>query len=336
MTIDVHAHAIVPAALSEMAASHPDYGPGLVEHGGRRYLGYPGRARLGPLPDAIFDPELRVAEMDRQGVEVQVIAIPPPNFHYHVPAPVGVDFATIQNDALIGLSDSRPDRFHLFATLPLQDVAASLREIDRVAATPRVRGVQIGTNIDGVELDQPSLAPVWAELERRDLPVWIHPDQRAIAGADRLNAYYLQNLVGLPLESTMAIARLIFGGVLARHPNLRFGFVHGGGFAPYQVGRWDHGWRVRDEPKMHIAEQSPRQYFDRLYFDSLTHDPLSLEMLGRRVGWDHVVLGSDFPFDMASPDPVGGVEALGLDEQELLLVLKGNAGRFLRPVARAG
>jgi aminocarboxymuconate-semialdehyde decarboxylase len=331
-TIDLHAHAIVPAALAEMTSSHPDYGPNLFEEEGRKYLRYPGRDRLGPLPDAIFEPALRLADMDKQRVDLQVIAIPPPNFHYHVPAEVGVDFATIQNDALIGLSDSQPERFHVFAALPLQDVAAGLKEMDRVAGTSRVRGVQIGTNIAGVELDDSRFDEVWTELEARDLPVWIHPDQRSIAGADRFNAYYLQNFIGNPLESTVAIARLIFGGVLDRHPDLRFGFVHGGGFTPYQIGRWDHGWGVRDEPKVHIAEHGPGHYFGTMFFDSLTHDALSLEMLGRRVGWDHVVLGSDYPFDMASTDPVAGVEAVRLGEADRALVLEENAHRFLRPL----
>jgi aminocarboxymuconate-semialdehyde decarboxylase len=331
-TIDIHAHAIIPDALVGMTASHSDFGPTLVEDAGRRYLLYPGRERLGPLPDAIFEPETRLADMDRQRVDLQVIAIPPPNFHYHVPPDVGADFARIQNDALIALSDSQPDRFHVFATLPLQDIDASIAEIDRVAGFPRVRGVQIGSNVDGMDVDDPSLEPVWADLERRNLPVWFHSDQRSIAGADRLKTYYLQNLIGIPLESTIAAAKLIFGGVLDRHPDLRFGFTHGGGFSPYQLGRWEHGWNVRPEPKVHIAETGPRHYYARMYFDSLTHDALSLEMLGRRVGWDHVVLGSDYPFDMASTDPVEGVDAVELGDAERSLVLEENANRFLRPL----
>lgn len=331
-TIDIHAHAIVPAALAEMASSHPDHGPALIEDEGRRYLRYPGRERLGPLPEGIFEPDIRLADMDRQRVDLQVIAIPPPNFHYHVPADVGADFAAIQNDALIALSDKEPDRFHLFATLPLQDIEASLAEIARVVGFSRVRGVQFGSNMNGTDMDDPSFEPVWAELERRNLPVWFHSDQRSIAGAERLNSYYLQNLIGIPMESTIAAAKLIFGGVLERHPDLRVGFTHGGGFAPYQVGRWEHGWTVRPEPKVNITEHGPRHYFGTLYFDSLTHDAISLEMLGKRMGWDQVMLGSDYPFDMASTDPVAGVEAVEMSDSDRALVLEGNAQRFLRPL----
>ncbi len=331
-TVDIHAHAIVPDALARMVARHPDHGPTLVEDQGRRYLRYPGRERLGPLPEAIFEPAIRLADMDRQRVDLQVIAIPPPNFHYHVPPDVGTDFAVIQNDELIALSDGNPDRFHVFATLPLQDVDASIAEIDRVAEFPRVRGVQFGSNVDGADMDDPRFEPVWAELERLDFPVWFHSDQRSIAGAERLNSYYLQNLIGIPMESTIAAAKLIFGGVLERHPGLRVGFTHGGGFAPYQVGRWEHGWSVRPEPQVNIAETGPRHYFGTLYFDSLTHDAVSLEMLGKRMGWDHVMLGSDYPFDMASTDPVAGVEAVEMSAEEQALVLEGNANTFLRPL----
>ncbi len=331
-SIDIHAHAIVPAALERMAQAHPEHGPVLFEEEGRRYLRYPGRAPLGPLPDGIFDPAIRLADMDRQHVDTQVIAIPPPNFHYHVPAEVGVDFATIQNDELMALSDTEPDRFHVFGTLPLQDVAASVEEIGRIVGFDRVRGVQIGSNVDGVDLDSPGLEPVWEALDAADLPVWVHSDQRSIAGADRLNTYYLQNFVGIPLEGTIAAAKLIFGGVLERHPGLRFGFTHGGGFSPYQIGRWEHGWGVRPEAKVHITENGPRRQFSGLYFDSLTHDPLSLAFLGDRMGWDHVVLGSDYPFDMAATDPVGALEAAGVTGADLEAVLSGTAARFLRPI----
>lgn len=331
-TYDVHAHAIVPAALAEMAERHPGQAPVLSEDAGATYLQYPGRARLGPLPSGIFDPSVRLAEMDEQRVDTQVIAVAPPNYFYHVPAEVGVDFARIQNDHLVALSNTQPDRFHTFATLPLQDVAASLAELDRIESHRRIRGVQIGTNIAGTDLDSLALEPLWAALESKDLPVWVHGDQRMLAGADRLGRYYLQNFIGQPLESTIAMGYLIFSGVLERHPSLRFGWVHGGGFLPYQIGRWDHGWGVRPEAVQVIADTPPSVYFSRMWFDSLTHDALALDFLGRRVGWDHVVLGSDYPFDMASVDPVGGVDAVGLSDEDRERVLESNALDFLRPL----
>ncbi len=334
--VDLHAHAIVPDALGEMQKAQPDHGPVLVTDGDRRFLKYPQRERLGPLPEGIFEPSLRLDEMDRQRVDRQIIAIPPANFHYHVPAEVGIDFARLQNDGLISLSDSNPDRFHVFATLPLQNIDASVLELRRVATHERVRGVQFGTNVNGVDLDDPMFSPVFDEMERLDLPVWLHPDQRSIAGIDRLTRYYLQNFIGIPLESTIAAGRIVFGGVMDRHPKLRFGFCHGGGFTPYQTGRFDHGWGQRTEPKEFIGDTvKPSEYMKRFFIDSLTHDPISLELLGRRMGWDQIVLGSDYPFDMADFDPVTSVEAVGiLTEEEREAVLCHNADRFLRPLPR--
>lgn len=328
---DVHAHLLVPESLRSMREAFPDAGPELITDETGAYLRYPGRERLGPMPAQMFDVDTRLAAMDRQRVDVQVLAVPPPQFHYHVPRDVGVAFARLQNDGLLAVADARPERFSVFATLPLQDIDAAVAEIERVAAHPLVRGVEIGSNVNGTNLDDPAFEPLWEGLEARDLPVWVHPDQRSIAGADRISSYYLQNFIGIPLESTIAIASLIFGGVLERHPGLRFGFVHGGGFAPYQVGRFDHGWAVRPEPKVRI-DRPPSTYFGELYFDSLTHDRISLELLGRRVGWDHVMLGSDFPFDMASDDPVGAVEALGLPPEHQKAVLETNAETFLRVI----
>lgn len=331
---DLHAHIIVADSLRAMHDAHPDVAPELLEEEDGNYLRYPGRERLGPMPPQMFDVDKRIADMDTQRVDVQVLAVPPPQYHYHVPAEPGIDFARMQNDGMIAVAEAHPDRFQVFATLPLQDIDAALTEIERVASNPIVRGVELGSNVNTANLDDDSLEPLWQELENRNLPAWFHPDQRSIAGSDRIKSYYLQNFIGIPLETTIAIGSLIFGGVVDRHPGLRFGFCHGGGFAPYQVGRFDHGQRVRPEPKANI--QRPfSEYFRELYFDSLTHDPLSLELLGRRVGWDHVVLGSDYPFDMANFDPVTAVEAIGLAAEDQRKVLEDNAERFLRPVGDA-
>jgi len=331
--VDVHAHALLPDALNAMAAEFPEYGPTLLEEPDARYLQYPGRERLGPLYPGIFDPQVRLADMDRMRVDRQIIAIPPPQYHYHVPAEVGVRFAQLQNDGLIALHDVSPDRFHVFGTLPLQDIDASVAEVDRIAEVPFVRGVQMSTNVNLMDLDDPSLEPVWSRLEHYGLPVWFHGDQRSIAGADRLDRYYLQNFIGLPLETTIAMASLIFGGVMANHPGLRFGWVHGGGFAPYQLGRWDHGWQQRTESKVILKDTLPSHYFKQFYIDSLTHDPISLDMLGARMGWDHVVLGSDYPFDMGPKDPVAGVEAVEMTDADRVAVLSTNCENFLRPMS---
>lgn len=331
IAIDVHAHLVLREALDAMEAAHPGIGHEVVDGQGDPRVRDPVRETLVMLPAAMFDVDRRLADMDRQRVDVQVLAVPPRQYHYDAPAPVGADFARIQNDALLEVSDRHPERFHVFLTLPLQDIPASIAELGRAHAHPRVRGVEIGTNVVGRNLDDAAFEPLWGALVDAELPVWVHPGQIAMAGRERLGSYHLVNLIGNPLESTIAIASVIFGGVLERHPALRFGFVHGGGFAPYQTGRWDHGWGCRPEAREVIAVR-PTEYFNRLFFDSLTHDRASLELLGRRVGWEQVVVGSDYPFDMGSDDPVGAVEELGLPPDLAQGVLSANAERFLRPV----
>ncbi|WP_328418454.1 amidohydrolase [Micromonospora sp. NBC_00389] len=326
-TVDVHAHAIPREMVGAMHDAHPEYGPTLTERENGTYLSYPHGRRSGPLPEGMLEVSARLADMDTRGVDHQVISAAPPNFNYAMPANVGMDFTRLQNDALLATAAKSPARLSVFADLPLQDMAASLDELARVVDDPAVRGVEIGSNVNGRNLDDPDFEPLWGALADAGLAVLVHPDK--VAGSERLTSYYLQNFVGNPTDSTIAIASLIFGGVLERHPALRFCFVHGGGFAPYQIGRWDHGWRCRPEAQT-VISTPPSEYFARLFFDSLTHDRMSLQFLGERVGWDHVLLGSDYRFDMADGDPVGSVRSLGLDAALEAQVLGGNAERFLR------
>lgn len=325
--VDLHAHAIPRDMVLAMQDAHPEHAPTLSERDDGFHLAYASGRKSGPLPVGMLDAAPRLADMDAAGVDRQVVSSAPPNFNYAAPPEVGRDFTALQNDALLALASKAPERLQVFADLPMQDVDGCLAELERVAGEPAVRGVEIGSNINGANLDEPGFEPLWAALAAAGLPVLVHPDK--VAGADRLKSYYLQNFIGNPTDSTIAIASLVFGGVLERHPGLRFCFVHGGGFAPYQIGRWDHGWRCRPEAQT-VISTAPSEYFSRLFFDSLTHDRLSLEFLGARVGWDHVVLGSDYQFDMADKDPVASVRALGLDPADESLVLGGNAEAFLR------
>jgi len=330
--IDVHTHIFTDELISALADVGMRSRLGFDRRpDGQVMLTFDGKPRLGPIPEGIRDVDVRLRDMDRQGVEEHVLATAPMLFCYNEPADVALEIARCCNDGFVDIARQHPDRFSVFAQLPMQDVDRSLIELERVAADPVVRGVQIGSHVDGTNLDDPAFEPLWADLERRDLPVLIHP--YAPAAHDRLRAHYLINLIGNPLDSTIAIASLIFGGVLERYPSLRFCFVHGGGFAPYQIGRFDHGWSCREESR--TIERPPSEHLKKMYFDTLTHDGLSLAMLGERVGWDHVLLGSDYPFDMATPEPVRAVEALGLDTERQAKVLETNAETFLRPAAAA-
>lgn len=325
--IDVHAHIVPEGLVGRLQRASTGHAPEQVDEEGGRFLVFSGGRRSGPLPAGMFELEPRIADMDRLGISEQVVSAPPVHFFYGAPADVAAEFASLGNDAILDVCGASGGRLSALVTLPMQDPGRACAELDRVADHADVRGVAIGTAIGTKNHDEPEFEPVWEALERRNLPVLVHPVDVPL---ERLNRYYLRNFIGNPLDSTIAIASLIFGGVLERHPKLRFGFVHGGGFAPYQIGRFDHGWRVRAEART-VIQRPPSEYFAQLYFDCLTHDDLSCRFLIDRVGADRAMLGSDYLYDMADHDPVASIDRVAAGAVEREAVLHGTAERFLRP-----
>ncbi len=329
--VDAHAHIASPAALDEMRTLHPDGIPQLEATGGEALLlRYPNGVVNGPVPVGLVEPDVRIADMDRQGVAHQVLSTRPQMFTYDLPGDVAAPLAAIANDALVELAGKHPDRFSALISLPLQDPARAVAEIERLSTDRDVRGAFVDSNLAGRNLDDPAFSPVWAALEAADLPVLVHPYQADTLGRERLGSYYLFNLIGNPADTSVAVASVIFGGLLARYPRLRWGFVHGGGVAPYLLGRWDHGHRVRPEPKEHLGASRPSAMFGRLFFDSLVHHPLVLRFLVDLVGADQVMLGSDYPFDMGQQDPAGTLLSYGLSGRQEEAILTGTSNRFLR------
>jgi aminocarboxymuconate-semialdehyde decarboxylase len=195
-----------------------------------------------------------------------------------------------------------------------------------------LRGAQIGSNIAGKNLDDPALEPVWATAAELGAFILVHPIN--VAGMDRLSSYYLNNLIGNPLDTTIAAACLVFGGVLERHPTLKICLAHGGGFVPYQAGRFEHGWHVRTEPKKKL-KKPPTESLDRFYFDTIVHSKAVLEFLVGRAGAGRVMLGSDYPFDMGMPDGVRQVRGLSIPVADQAVILGGGAQALLGTSARA-
>lgn len=304
MTLDIHAHAVPETLFDDLRREAPAAAPELTRDDEGWTFTYPGGRRSGPVPTGMFDLGARLADMDRLGVDRQALSVPPTHFAYRLEADRASAAIRLHNDALVATAREQPDRFVVLGALPLQEPSLALDELSRLCDLPEVVGVEIGTNIAGTGLDDPSFEPVWAALELAGLAVVLHPDD--VAGADRMQKHFLHNLVGNPMDTTLAAGSLMFGGVLDRYPQLRFCLLHGGGFLPYQIGRFEHGWKVRPETR-HSTAVSPRESLGRFYFDSLTHDAAALRYLVDLVGADHVCLGSDYPFDMANPDPVASV-----------------------------
>jgi aminocarboxymuconate-semialdehyde decarboxylase len=279
-----------------------------------------------PFPRGGHDIERRFKDMDAAEVDVHLLSVAPQTWLYGQEAAVGIAGATIQNDEIARLVKEHPERFSGIATLPMQAPDKAADELRRAMRKLGLHGAMIGSNIGGKNLDDPSFEPLWAAAEELDAFMMIHPGN--VAGADRLRSYYLGNLIGNPLDTTIAGACLIFGGVLERHPKLNFIMSHGGGFIPYQGGRWVHGWEVRPEPKVHV-KHSPAPYLDRFLYDTILHAQAPLEFLISSVGANRVFLGSDYPYDMGTGECVRQVRAANISAADRDIILGGHAAKIL-------
>jgi len=214
------------------------------------------------------------------------------------------------------------------ATVPLQDPQAAATELGRAKERGHI-GVMIGSNVAGMNLHDPSLDVFWVKVSELDLPVFIHPTT-ICGGADRLKEFHLANFIGNPLDTSIAVACLIFGGVLDRYPSLRFYLSHMGGYVPWIRGRWQHGYSVREEPKVHGAKD-PEQYFGKFYYDTIIHNADCLEFTVKTLGADRLAYGTDYPADMANHQPareIPGISRLSKADQEKILF--GNAKKLYR------
>jgi aminocarboxymuconate-semialdehyde decarboxylase len=281
-------------------------------------------ARLRPK---LTDPQERLKDMDRMGIAIQALSPGPNQFYYWTDGELGGKLARLQNDRVAELVRSHPDRFVGMGTLPLQDMQKALRELERIVQELGFHAIEISSNIAGVDLDAPRFEPFWAKVQELDVLVFVHPI--GFTDAERLKDYYLNNVIGQPLEEAIFVSRLIFSGVLERYPNLKIVVGHGGGYLPFYPGRMDHAYKVRPENQHHISHP-PSEYLKKLYFDSIVYQESSLANLVRFAGGDHVLLGTDYPFDMGEADPVGFINTLrSVSQTEREQMLGGNARRLL-------
>ncbi|MGB6537226.1 MAG: amidohydrolase family protein [Xanthobacteraceae bacterium] len=331
-TIDTHTHVLADDTIKILQKEIPglrlkleayDADNSVIEVAGVAYR---------PFPRGGHNVERRLADMDAAEVDVHLLSASPQTWLYGQEPSIGVVAAAIQNEGIAHLVKMQPDRFCGIATLPMQAPEKAADELRRAMTTLGLSGAMIGSNVGGKNLDHPSFEPVWAVAAELDAFFMIHPGN--VAGADRLRSYYLTNLIGNPLDTTIAGACLIFGGVLERHANFKPIMAHGGGFIPYQGGRWVHGWQVRPEPKAHL-KHSPEKYLDRFRYDTICHSAASLEFLISSAGADRVFLGSDYPYDMAMMDCVRHVRSLDIPAAACERILGGHAATLLLGEKRA-
>jgi aminocarboxymuconate-semialdehyde decarboxylase len=320
MIVDLHSHYFPLDAvrgMADVAVEATERADGSVQFA----LG--GQAMT--LPAQLFNLELQMEDLHRQQLTRRVLQAPPFTVLYELPPDTGVVWSRRLNDGIAAAARSHPDSFIGFATVPLQDVAAAVAELTRATGELGLQGVEILTTINGIGLDTPTLDPFWAAAERLDVPILIHPHY--VAGAERLDGYYLRNLIGNPTETAIAGARLLFSGVLERYPGLRIILSHGGGALPQISGRLRHGFAVRPEARERARD--PLAQLNRLFYDTIVFDPLILRHLVEVVGASQVVLGTDYPFDMGEDAPVSFVWQSGLAAPDCDAILNA-ADRIIR------
>ena len=329
LSIDVHSHAIPVEALGAIRDEPFKYGLALREDSGGNTSLVLASGHAFPLYAGFHDPKTRLADMDARGVFMEIVTPAPNAFSYDLPPETEVPFIRLINDGIAAMCGQAPDRLFPGGALPLQDIPSSCAEVERLHKAYGVRLVLLNTNVLGRYYDDPAFLPLFATCERLGVTMFFHPQHNNLSYG--LDAYYLVNLLGNPVDTTVSAARLVLGGALKKHPNVNCLFAHGGGFLPYQRGRIERGFAVRDEPGVHLgSEDPPAGYFDRLCFDTITHSPEALAFLIASHGADRILLGSDYPFDMADLRSAEGILGIpGLSDGDRTSILRLNAERML-------
>lgn len=332
-TIDSHTHILTEEAMRLLAKESSKVAP-VLKSAGRlnATLEIDGRVVQNPMPAEIWDVGMRLRDMDANEVDVQVLSPTVFTFFYAQEPGLGLACAAIQNEEIAALARWQSDRFIGLGSVPLQAPEQAAAELRRAMTKLGLRGAMIGTHVNGRNLDDPALEPFWTAAEELGAFLFIHP--HGGGAGDRLSSYYMKNFVWLPFDTTIAAASLVFGGVLERHPTLKICLSHGGGFLPYQAGRFQHAYDVRPEAKANLPN-GPAASIGRLYYDTILHKTSVLEFLIKEVGADRVLLGSDYPFDMGNLDCVARVRAATIDPAGRDLILGGYARTLLGEAAHA-
>ena len=322
LTIDIHTH-ILPETWPDL---HERYG-----YGGFIRLEHhkPCCARM-MMDDRFFreveenawDAEARMKECDHQHVDVQVLSTVPVMFSYWAKPEDTLDLAKILNDHIAGIVNDFPKRFIGLGTLPMQDPAFAIRELERCLDIG-LAGIQIGTHINDWNLDAPEVFEVLQAAETLGAAVFVHPWD--MMGKDQMPKYWLPWLVGMPAETARAITSIIFAGVIEKLPNLRLAFAHGGGSFPATIGRIEHGFNVRPDLCAVDNNVNPKEYLGKFYLDSLVHDETMLKYLVDLIGEDKVALGSDYPFPLGELEPGKLINSSGFSDKVKSKLLSDNA-----------
>jgi aminocarboxymuconate-semialdehyde decarboxylase len=325
MRIDLHTHFYPPGYLramevldSSLEVTEDKEGNKIVEDHGARIL---------TITREMSDPARRIQEMDEAGIDIQVLSLSTPNV-YFAPEADAVSLAKVSNDYLAALCREFPDRFLCLASVPLNNVDQAIAELHRAIDDLGMNGLIIGSNINGVPLNSPQFKPFFEEVDRLGLAVLIHP--MTPVGVELMGEYGLAPLVGFVFDTTLAITRMVYEGLMETFPNIKFIVGHLGGAIPYLYERINNGYRAYPECRENLRAL-PSEYLQRLYYDTVSFHEPALMCAYHTVGADQMVLGSDYPHVIGSiREAVTSVESLDLTADEKAMILGQNALRILR------
>lgn len=324
-TVDIHAHVAVPEAAAYIAPHLVMTDIAMVRHSNAETKSI-NMTQDADRKVAMVDMDDRLAVLDAMGIDFQVVAPPPFQCYYSVPVEHAVKASRMVNEGIAGFVAKRPDRFAGLGTVAMQDAAEAVKELEYCMNTLGFKGVEVLTNVHGAELAAPQFAPFWKRAEELGALVMIHPN--GFTHGDRFHDYYFSNVIGNPLETTIALHHLIFSGTLERMPDLKILAVHGGGYLPSYSGRIDHAWGARKDSHADLPHP-PTHYLRKVYFDNVVFTPHQLEYLVKVYGADKIVMGTDYPYDMCDYDPVEHVISAGLSTEVTAKVAGGTAARLL-------
>ncbi len=327
--VDIHCHYLNPEISAKTAELMPaKYDPTVIF--ANELTNQTNLKQMKERASKLTGIEERLQDMDRMGVDIQAVCPAPYHYFYFTEADHGARLARDVNEGIAKLVASHPDRFVGLGSVPLQNAELAVRELEYAVKVLGLRGVEINTNVNGLNLTDPKLGleKFFAKANELGTVIFMHP--LGFTEGSRLTNHYFNNVIGNPLDTTIAVSHLIFDGVVARNPKIKFIAAHGGGFIAHYWARMDHAWRARPDCRT-VIKRAPSSYLEKFYFDSITFDPEMLKRLIERFGADHVMLGTDYPYDMGEEDPRGLIKAVKrLSKADRELVEGMNAVKLLK------
>ena len=329
LRIDIHCHYLNPDAAAKVAPLNPGQYEAQIKFANP----FTRETNLKQMKDRaprLSDIELRLKEMDRAGIDIQAVSPAPPQMYYWTEPGLGAELSRMVNERLAEIVAKHPGRFVGMGTVPLQDPGLAVSELVHSVKTLGMRGVEIAGNVNGMDLTDPRLGldGFFAKAEELGIVIFIHPG--GYTQGERLMDHYFNNIIGNPLETTVAVSHLIFDGVMERHPKLKIVLPHSGGFLAHYWARMDHGHKARPDVRT-VIKKKPSSYLEKFYFDTISFSPDMTRHLIERFGADHVLLGTDYPFDMGDEDPVGSIAKIpGITAAEKKQIEGMNAAKLLK------